>query len=394
MIDSILVINAGSSSIKFAVYELDNIEQLPILAGKFSGIGRKPELKIKDRQGKLIELGPRAIFGLEASHEQLTQYLLDWLNLQEQTFQIVAVGHRVVHGGQLFCEATKVTADVIQSLDALCSLAPLHQPHNLSAIKAVDDSKHDLVQVVCFDTGFHRSQNKLAQMFAIPYKYAEEGIIRYGFHGLSYEYIASCLPQYLGDLSEGRVIVAHLGNGASMCAIKQRKSVATSMGFTALDGLMMGQRSGSLDPGVVLHFMQHYKMTAEEVQQMLYHESGLLGVSGISNNMQVLQESTHKRAKLAIDLFCYTAARELASLVTDLNGLDAIVFTAGIGENSAMVRQGICSHLKWLGVQLDEELNDQNHTYISAVNARIEVCIIPTNEELVIAQQTKALINS
>lgn len=250
----------------------------------------------------------------------------------------------------------------------------------------------ELPQVACFDTSFHRTQPRLAQLFALPRTLSDDGIIRYGFHGLSYEYIAGVLPDHMGPRADGRVIVAHLGNGASMCAMKERQSVATSMGFTALDGLMMGRRSGSLDAGVVLHLLQNQGMTIDEVQHMLYRESGLLGVSGISNNMQVLLESTDPNAREAVELFCYRAACELGSLITSLGGLDAIIFTASIGENAADVRQAICAHLSWLGVELDPVANDRHASVISTANSKVEVLVIPTNEEAVIADAARALM--
>jgi acetate kinase len=299
-----------------------------------------------------------------------------------------------VHGGRDFLTAKKLTLSVVTRLKELIPLAPLHQPHNLVAIEAIFNWAPELPQVACFDTSFHHTQPPLAQLFALPRKYSDQGIIRYGFHGLSYQYIVSCLPEYLGTLSEGRVIVAHLGNGASMCALKQRKSVATTMGFTALDGLIMGQRCGSLDAGVVIHLLRHYKMSIDEVDHLLNNESGLLGVSGISNNMQVLEQSDDPKAKQAIDLFCYRAARELSSLVSTLNGLDVIVFTAGIGEKSAQIREQICAHLAWLGVTLDLSANRQHNGVISQVDSKIKVLVIPTNEEVVIAQATQKILVS
>ncbi|MGI9464935.1 MAG: acetate/propionate family kinase, partial [Aestuariivirgaceae bacterium] len=306
--------------------------------------------------------------------------------------KIIAAGHRVVHGGRDFTGPVLVDAKVIDELETLGVLAPLHQPHNLAAIKTIAAHAPELPQVACFDTSFHRTQPRLAQLFGLPRALTDDGMIRYGFHGLSYEYIASVLPDHLGARAGGRVIVAHLGNGASMCAMRERRSVATSMGFTALHGLIMGRRCGSLDAGVVLHLLQHRGMSVDEVHHLLYRQSGLLGVSGISNSMQVLQESPDPRAQEAVDLFCYRAACELGALVAALEGLDAIVFTAGIGENSAVVRNRICARLAWLGVELDPAANDDDAAVISAENSNVAVLVIPTNEEAIIAAATHALV--
>ncbi len=273
-------------------------------------------------------------------------------------------------------------------------LAPLHQPHNLAAIRCVAASVPGLPQVACFDTSFHRTQDRLAQLFALPRALTEAGIVRYGFHGLSYEYIAGTLPTHLADRAEGRVIVAHLGNGASMCAMRERRSVATSMGFTALDGLMMGRRCGALDPGVLIHLVEQRGMEIGQVRHLLYEESGLLGVSGISNDVRLLEASTAPEASEALALFSYRAARELGALATSIDGLDAIVFTAGIGENSAKVRQLICARLGWLGVALDAESNAQHATRISTPASRVDVLVVPTDEEEIIARATYTLAST
>jgi acetate kinase len=429
MKNAVLVINAGSSSIKFALFDLQKsaikkkdvknssskkssvehnhattltfsqrsakepvikTQQMPVLlAGKIANIGQVPVFNAADGNGN--DLRQRSIpkFDQESTHETIIPRLLSWIHEHDKGVSVKAVGHRVVHGGQNFTQATLLTPSVLAQLKELIPLAPLHQAHNLSAIEAIDKWAPTLPQIACFDTSFHHTQSEIAKLFAIPREYTEKGIIRYGFHGLSYQYIASQLPGYLDKLADGRIIVAHLGNGASMCALKNRKSIASTMGFTALDGLMMGQRCGSLDAGVVLHLLQHYKMSAEDIEHMLYKESGLLGVSGISNNMQVLQKSNEPHAIQAIKLYCYRAARELSSLVAALGGIDAIIFTAGIGENSALVRQQICEQLTWLGVNLDSNANHSNISIISHANSRVKVLVIPTNEELVIAQATQ-----
>ncbi|MFT7007782.1 MAG: acetate kinase [Colwellia sp.] len=397
MTDTVLVINAGSSSIKFALYrfalnKMARIQTHAFLSGKIVNIGQCPKLYALDANGADLSNNDLDVFNDKTAHEELIQWLLDWINSHAQGYKIKGVGHRVVHGGRDFLTATKLTVNVVTHLKELIPLAPLHQPHNLAAIEAIFNWAPELPQVACFDTSFHHTQSPLAQLFALPREYSDRGIIRYGFHGLSYQYIASCLPEYLGTLSEGRVIVAHLGNGASMCALKQRKSVATTMGFTALDGLIMGQRCGSLDAGVVIHLLRHYKMSIDEVDHLLNNKSGLLGVSGISNDMKILEQSNDPQAKQAIDLFCYRAARELASLVSTLNGLDVIVFTAGIGEKSAQIREQICAHLAWLGVALDLKENRQHNGVISQVDSKIKVLVIPTNEEVVIAQATQKIL--
>jgi acetate kinase len=397
MNDAVLVINAGSSSIKFALYrfalnEMASARTEPLLSGKIVNISQCPKLYAFDTNGTDLSKNDLDAFNDKTTHEELIQWLLDWINCHDQSYTIKGVGHRVVHGGRDFLTATNLTARVVRQLKALIPLAPLHQPHNLAAIEAIFNWSPELPQVACFDTSFHHTQSPLAQLFGLPREYSDKGIIRYGFHGLSYQYIASCLPEYLGTRSKGRVIVAHLGNGASMCALNQRQSVATTMGFTALDGLIMGQRCGSIDAGVVIHLLRHYKMSIEEVDHMLNHNSGLLGVSGVSNNMQVLQQSDDPHAKQAIDLFCYRAARELSSLVSTLNGLDAIVFTAGIGENSAQIRKQICAQLAWLGVTLDLSANSEHKSVISQVNSKVKVLVIPTNEEVVIAEATQQIL--
>ena len=392
MTETILVINAGSSSIKFALYPSAMVAEGALISGKIAGIGRAPAFVACDAMGhSLAEKGLGSI-EKSATHGELTLSLLDWLSDHEQRVRLVAVGHRVVHGGRDFTDPVVISADVLEKLENLSSLAPLHQPHNLAAIRAISDWTPGLPQVACFDTSFHRNQPRLAQLFALPRALSDAGVIRYGFHGISYQYIAKILPEHLGARADGRVLVAHLGNGASLCAMKQRCSIASSMGFTALDGLMMGQRCGSLDAGVVLYLLQNQGMSVEQVEHLLYRESGLLGVSGISNNMQVLCDSSDPRAQEAIELFCYRAAGEIGLLLSPLQGLDAIVFTAGIGENAALVRQLICEHLAWLGVELDHVANSTNATRISSPSSKIEVLVIPTKEEAVIAEATRTLI--
>ncbi|SFA69003.1 acetate kinase [Poseidonocella pacifica] len=385
MTGDILTLNAGSSSLKFAVFAPKDSKQTAHITGKIAGIGRAPEFSARDANGMLLVSDQPTVFSPTSTHEDLVAFLLDWLEHQLGNRTLAIVGHRIVHGGQTFSQPVRIDDTVLSELDGLVPLAPLHQPHNLATVRAVAAWRPDLPQIACFDTGFHRTQDTLATLFALPRALSDEGIIRYGFHGLSYDYIAGVLPDHLGPKAEGRIIVAHLGNGASMCAMRNRQSVATSMGFTALDGLMMGSRCGALDPGVVLYLLQSKGMSPAEIETLLYEKSGLLGVSGISNNMQVLEDSDAPQALEAIDLFVHRAASTLAGLVAALGGLDALVFTAGIGENSARVRRSICARLEWLGIAIDHVANERNETRISMDASAIDVLVLPTNEEAVIA---------
>ncbi|AUJ63908.1 acetate kinase (plasmid) [Aestuarium zhoushanense] len=391
MTDVVLVLNAGSSSIKFAVYPR-GANTAPLIRGKVAGVGRDPVFSAIRADGAAIDMDMPKNIDAAADHQELISLLLDWLAQHRADRRLVAVGHRVVHGGRDFSKPVVVDDAVLSQLERLIPLAPLHQPHNLAAIRAISRLQPALPQVACFDTSFHRTQDPLAQLFALPRDLSDEGVIRYGFHGLSYEYIAEILPDHLGERAEGRVIVAHLGNGASMCAMKNRQSVETSMGFTALDGLMMGRRCGALDAGVVLYLMQSKGLNATEIETLLYRRSGLLGVSGISNNMWDLEQSDDPRAREAIELFCFRAASVLGGLVTALGGLDAIVFTAGIGENSAQVRRLICDRIAYLGVDLDPSCNDGNSLCISSAQSSVDVLVLPTDEETVIANATNETV--
>jgi acetate kinase len=378
----ILVINAGSSSIKFSLF-LENLDLL--YKGKIEQIQQAPKFSAEDKNKVTLT----NVTLPDASYEFSLQYLLDWINKECGDIQLSAAGHRVVHGGTLFAAPTAINNGVIEQLRSLTPLAPLHQPHNLKAIEQIASKYPKLPQVACFDTAFHRTQDPLAQIFAIPRALTQEGLLRYGFHGLSYEYIATQLDE---DLRASKVIVAHLGNGSSMCALKNGKSVATTMGFTALDGLMMGTRCGRIDPGVLLYLLQEKKMNSDEVTKLLYSKSGLLGVSDISSDMCVLENSKHPQAAEAIELFCYNAARELSGLCNDLDGCDAIIFTAGIGENSRLIRQKIAQRLEWLGVQIDVEANAQNSSVISTKSSKVLLAVMPTNEEYMIAKHTELLV--
>jgi acetate kinase len=392
MTDIILVLNAGSSSIKFAIYPFVQDDRRALVAGKISGIRRDPSFQAHDFQNQALPKGDLSDIEKTASHEELIVRLLNWLETRTQKGPIACVGHRVVHGGRQFTAPVLLDEDIMRELATLNTLAPLHQPHNLAAIEVIRKRLPSVPQIACFDTSFHHTQRPLAKLFALPRALSEEGVVRYGFHGLSYNYIASVLPRHLGNRAEGRIIVAHLGNGASLCAMEGRKSVATSMGFTALDGLMMGRRCGALDVGVVLYLLKNKKMTPLEVEYLLYNESGLLGVSQISNNMKDLEESNKAEAREAIDLYCYRAATEIGKLLPAIGGLDGIVFTAGIGENSSLVRSKICHHLDWMGIEIDETANEANEAKISSRNSAIDVLVTPTDEEIVIANAARVIL--
>jgi acetate kinase len=396
MTDAVLTINAGSSSIKFALFERDDpVQPQAALRGELDGIGAQPRLKARDAQGAVLaELTFAELAGLPADeqHRRSLDFLVRWLDEHDNAWRIVAVGHRVVHGADRYAAPVALSPADVDALAGFVPLAPLHQPYNVAGIRALAALLPEVPQVACFDTAFHMTQPERARRFALPRRLSEAGIKRYGFHGLSYEYIARVLPQHLGAKAEGRVVVAHLGNGASMCALKERRSVATTMGFTALDGLMMGTRCGAIDPGVLLHLMEFRGMDAAALTKLLYKESGLLGVSGVSQDMRALLDSPAPEAAEAVELFCYRIARELGSLAAALGGLDALVFTAGIGEHAAPVRERVCRQAGWLGVQLDDEANARHATRISAPDSPVDVLVLPTNEEWMIAQHAAALV--
>ena len=392
MSNAILVLNAGSSSLKFSVF-INRAGAAPQLAlrGQIEGILTKPSFSARDASGATLaksDLGAAT----QPGHEGAAGFLLDWLEQRLAGQRLVAAGHRVVHGGIEFSAPVRVSAAVLDALDRLVPLAPLHQPHNLAAIRAVAARAPELAQVACFDTAFHTMQPPLAQAFALPRRLTEAGIRRYGFHGLSYEYVAQMLPSIDMRAASGRTVVAHLGNGASMCALLAGKSAASTMGFTALDGLPMGTRCGAIDPGVLIHLLDHHGMDARGLEQLLYHESGLLGVSGISSDMRALLTSGDAHAAEAVDLFVYRIARELGSLAAVLGGLDALVFTAGIGENAPLIRARVCRAAAWLGIELDESANAGGGPCISRAGSRASAWVLPTNEELMIALHTRAVL--
>jgi acetate kinase len=392
---SLLTINAGSSSIKFAVFSAQ-AEPVLTLRGEIDGLGstNNTHAHFVAHDAKGDSLADQPVAEMQ-HHAAALAYVLDWLFAQH-AIHIAAAGHRVVHGGEGYAEPRLINKTVMDVLTALTPLAPLHQPHNLAAIRALQTLQPALPQVACFDTAFHLTQAGVARNFALPRALTEAGIRRFGFHGLSYEYIASVLPEHFGPRAEGRIIVAHLGNGASMCGMRERKSVATTMGFTALDGLMMGTRCGNLDPGVLLYLLQEKNYSAEKLSQLLYSESGLLGVSGISADMRALRASGHIHAREAIDLFIYRIRRELGSLVAALGGLDGMVFTGGIGEHDTSVRQRVGDDAAWLGLWINPQANQaadgSSPKKISAPFSRVEAWVIPTDEERMIAQHTARLL--
>lgn len=391
MDDYALVLNAGSSSLKFCVYQRpDGKFWRPAARGQIDGIGTSPRLSARDEGGQ--SLAGEDLPATVRDGSAALDVLAEWLRGRWAGAKILGVGHRVVHGGAKYAGPCVVTPEVLEELRPLIPLAPLHQPYNLAAIEAVAERLPGVPQVACFDTSFHRSQPPLAELVPLPKEIRDTGVQRYGFHGLSYEYIASVLPKVAPDIADKRVIVAHLGSGASLCALRRRKGVDSSLGFTALDGLCMGTRPGSLDPGVVLHLFQTVGLSAKEVETLLYKKSGLLGISGISNDMRDLLESGEPAARLAVDYFVYEAAKHIGALAAVLGGVDALVFTAGIGEKSAEIRRRICEASAWLGLSLDASANEAHGPRISTADSRVSAWVIPTNEELMIALHTGVLL--
>jgi len=393
MTDAIAVLNAGSSSIKFSLFLDRDGDLVPAVRGQIEGLYTAARFISKAPDGRL-KAEQRWPGDVELGHDGALDYLVDYLRAELSGARLIGIGHRVVHGGQIHRQPVRLDAEVLNVLETFVPLAPLHQPHNLAPIRRVLALAPELPQVACFDTAFHRSQSELAQMFALPAALHQAGVMRYGFHGLSYEYIVSVLPGIDPKAAEGRSVVLHLGNGASMCAIEAGRSIASTMGFTAVEGLPMGTRSGSLDPGVILYLLEHQEMDAREIEQLIYNKSGLLGVSGISSDMRTLVTSADPRAKLAVDLFLYQIRRKLGSLVAALGGIDAMVFTAGIGENAPLIRSRVCHDALWLGVEIDEAANAAGRACISTAASRVAVWVVPTNEELMIARHTRSLLAS
>ena len=387
--ETVLVINAGSSSIKMSLYSVASQAELTlVLRGQIEGIATaQPRLSLKGSDGTILA-DSTVLAGEAADHRGAMAVFAKALAGAPQRAVIDAVGHRVVHGGVIHSKPVVIDDEVMRSLESLASLAPLHQPHNLAAIRAVAERLPGVPQVACFDTAFHRAHPKIADAYALPWDLYERGVRRYGFHGLSYEYVASVLPS---EIASGRVVVAHLGSGASMCALRAGQSMDSTMGFTAVDGLPMGTRTGQIDPGVLLYLLEQ-GMSTKEIEALLYRKSGLLGLSGVSNDMRDLLASTDMRAKFAVDYFVYAVSKQLGALATTLGGLDAIVFTAGIGERSPVIRARVCQAAAWLGVELDEGDNAGHGPRISRPGSRVSAWVIPTNEELMIARHTVAIL--
>lgn len=391
MDDYSLVLNAGSSSLKFCVYCRSGTEAWRLQArGQIDGLGSAPRLSVKDAEG--ASLADATLDASVGNGRAALDVLTDWLRTHFAGARVVAAGHRVVHGGALYDGPCLVTAEVLDNLRALIPLAPLHQPYNIAAIEAVGERFPGLRQVACFDTSFHRGHSDVVDLVPLPKAIRDGGVQRYGFHGLSYEYIASALPEVAPDIAEGRVLVAHLGNGASLCAMKDRRSVDNTYGFTALDGLCMGTRPGSIDPGVILHLFQTLGLSAAEVENVLYRQSGLLGISGISSDMRDLLARREPAARLAIDYFVHQVTRHIGALAAVLGGVDAIVFTAGIGEHSAEIRSRIVEASAWLGLALDAGANASGGPRITTAASKVSAWVIPTNEELMIARHMEALL--
>jgi acetate kinase len=391
MDDYALILNAGSSSLKFCVYRRPVAERWRLESrGQIEGIGTSPQLSAKDGEGAI--LADNRLENWVCDGRAALDALASWLRSKYGGARVLGVGHRVVHGGSRYAQPVVVTRQVLAELYELVPLAPLHQPHNLAAIDTIFERMPDVPQVACFDTSFHYCQSPVAKVIPLPSDIRKSGVQRYGFHGLSYEYIASVLPEVAPEIAKGRVIVAHLGSGASMCALKAGKSVDSTLGFTALDGLCMGSRPGALDPGVILYLFQNLGLSAKEVETILYRKSGLLALSGISNDMRELLARSEPEARLAVNYFVYRAAKEIGALSAVLGGVDALVFTAGIGENSPDIRRRICQASSWLGVELDEVANAKKGPRISTPQSKVSTWVIPTNEELMIARHTGRLL--
>jgi acetate kinase len=388
----VLVLNAGSSSLKFALFRPSAGPAWPIATrGVLEGIGTSPRMSARDGAGN--PMPTPAPNGAVRDAATALEHVIGWLRGAFQGARLVGMGHRVVHGGPRHAEPVVVTPEVLPELRAFIPFAPLHQPYNLAPIEAALQRLPDVPQVACFDTGFHRTLPEVARVVALPREVCEGGVQRYGFHGLSYEYIASVLPQVVPQIAKQRVIVAHLGSGASLCALRGGQSIENTFGFTALDGLCMGTRPGAVDPGVILYLFQGLGLSVQQVESLLYKKSGLLGLSGVSNDMRDLLDSDEPAARLAVDYFVYRVTKEVGALAAVLGGLDALVFTAGIGEHSPVIRRRICEACAWLGIDLDQEANSANEPRISRATSAVSVWMIPTNEELMIARHTGRLLS-
>ena len=390
MTDAVLTLNAGSSSLKFALFELDGSTLNLTSQGQIEGLGTAPRLVAKDPLGAV--LADRRWSDPDLDHQAFFSTLFGFVDDHLGGGRLCAIGHRIVHGGAAYSQPLLIDDHVLARLDALCALAPLHQAHNLAAVRWAKAARPGLPQAACFDTAFHHGHAEVVTRFALPRTWHDQGVRRYGFHGLSYEFVVGELRKLDPVLAAGRVIIAHLGNGASLCAVQDGHSIDTTMGFTALDGLMMGTRSGALDPGAVIYLAQ--QMGMEAVQAMLYEQSGLLGVSGLSSDMRVLLQSADPAAQEAIELFIFRIAREAGALMSSMGGLDGIVFTAGIGENAPQIRTGVAERLAWTGLALNDEANTGGRGLISDPASRLKAWVIPTNEEAMIARHTADLVGA
>ncbi len=389
MVDCIATLNAGSSSIKFALYETGRSLDV-LFRGQIGQIGVSPRLEIKDSGGSRV--AERSFPAEGFDHRTATGEIVRAARELIRGASITAVGHRVVHGGMNYAAPVRIDPDILASLAALSPLAPLHQPHNLAPIEAIAETSPQLPQVACFDTAFHHGQPPLARMFGLPRKFTQAGVRRYGFHGLSYEYVTARLNEVAPALAGGRVVIAHLGNGASLCAVREGRSIDTTMGFTAVDGLVMGTRCGAIDPGALVYLMDAYGMGARAIEDLIYRQSGLLGVSGVSSDMRTLRGSSDPAAAEAISLFVYRIVREIGSLAAALGGLDGLIFTGGIGENDAETRAEVAAGCCWLGLALDETRNASGGGPIGAEGSKVAAWVVPTNEELMIARHTVTLL--
>jgi acetate kinase len=391
MVNAIAVLNAGSSSIKFSLFVLRDDQTELLARGQIEGIYTAPRFVAKDKEGTVMaeKSWPE---GTKLGHDGAIDHLFAYVRSEFTAYHLLGVGHRVVHGGLDYTRPVRLTPEVLAKLERLIPLVPLHQPHNLAPVKILLERRPELPQVACFDTSFHRTNPHIAQLYALPPEYAESGVIRYGFHGLSYEYIASVLQEFDATAASGKTVVLHLGNGASMCALESCRSMASTMEFSSFVGLPMGTRSGAIDAGIILYLMEGRGMDLRAIEKLVYTQSGLLGVSGISSDMRTLLESREPRARLAIDLFLYRIRREMGSLVAALGGIDAVVFTGGIGENAAPIRERVCRDAAWLGVELDANANAGGGPRISITKSRVTAWVIPTNEELMIARHTRRLL--
>ena len=391
MSDAIVVLNAGSSSIKFSIFAARDAELDLVLRGQVEGLYAEARFLAKDGSGGVV--AERAWDGgSPLDHDGALDHLFDYLHAELSGYRPLGIGHRVVHGGLDYTGPVRLTPEVLAYLEGFIPLFPLHQPHNLAPVRRLLERVPELPQVACFDTSYHRTNPEISQLYALPPEYAQAGVRRYGFHGLSYEYIASVLPHNDSRAAAGNTVVCHLGNGVSACAMHGGKSMASSMGFSSVEGLPMGTRSGTLDPGILLYLMDQRGMDVRAIERLIYKESGLLGVSGLSSDMRTLLASDEPRAKLAVDLFVYRIGRELGSLAAALGGLDALVFTAGIGEHAVEIRERVCRDAAWLGVELDADANAAHGPRISTADSRVSAWVIPTNEELMIARHTRRLI--